>query len=337
MKAWEIKDRFGLDQLRQTDRPEPQPGPGQVQVRVHACALNYRDYLTVIGDYNPRYRLPLIPLSDGAGEVVAVGEGVARVAVGDRVMATFSQAWTAGAPTHARLRTTLGGPLDGLLAEYTVLDQQGLVKIPEHLSFEQAATLPCAALTAWSALTRYRQVQPGDRVLLQGTGGVSLFGLQFVKLLGATAILTSSSDAKLARARELGADHLINYRSDPDWHRSVRTLTDRVGVDHVVEVGGADTLQKSLACVRVGGFVAVIGVLGGKSAPIALTPILMSSITVQGITVGSRDDFEAMLRAIETHRLEPILDRVFGFNDAPAAFRYLASGQHFGKVVIRVA
>lgn len=335
MKVWQIDSGFGLEQLIRAERDRPHPGPGQVLVKVHACALNYRDYLTVIGDYNPRYTLPLIPVSDGAGEIVAVGDGVSEATIGDRVMGAFSQVWQGGEPTSERLRTSLGGPLDGMLCEYALLSEQGVVPIPAHLSFEQAATLPCAALTAWNALTKYRRVKAGDTVLIQGTGGVSVFALQFAKLLGATVIITSSSDAKLAQARTLGADHTINYRDDPDWHKTARTLTGKLGVDHVIEVGGAGTFEQSLAAVRIGGFVAVIGVLAGKSAPITLTPILMGSLGVQGITVGSRDDFRTMNRALEAGGMVPVIDRVFGFDEAPAAFEHLASGRHFGKIVIR--
>jgi NADPH:quinone reductase-like Zn-dependent oxidoreductase len=336
MRVWQLDGGFGLDRLVRAKRDTPDPGPGQVLVKIHACSLNYRDYLTVIGDYNPRYRLPLIPVSDGAGEVVATGESVTGVHVGERVMGAFSQVWQGGEPSRERLRTSLGGPLDGMLADYALLDQHGVVPIPEHLSHEQASTLPCAALTAWSALSKYRAVRPGDTVLIQGTGGVAVFALQFARLLGATVIVTSSSDEKLERARALGADHAINYRTDPDWHRTARALTAKAGVDHIVEVGGAGTFEQSLAAVRIGGFVAVIGVLAGKAAPITLTPILMGSLTVQGITVGSRDDFLAMNRAIAAHRLEPVIDRVFGFDEAPAAFEHLAGGRHFGKVVIRL-
>jgi NADPH:quinone reductase-like Zn-dependent oxidoreductase len=338
MKIYQICDRFGLENLRLSERAIPEPGVGEVLIKLHACSLNYRDLLMLQGHYNPRQPLPLIPLSDGAGEVVETGAGVTRVAVGDRVAGIFAQGWIAGEPTHERVRaTTLGSPLDGMLAEYVVLDQQGVVKLPAHLSYEQAATLPCAAVTAWTALTRYRRLMPGDTVLLQGTGGVSLFALQFARMLGATVIITSSSDAKLERARTLGADHTINYREQPDWHKAVRTLTGRVGVDHIVEVGGAGTFEKSLAAVRMGGFIATIGVLGGVSAPLSVIPILMSGLTIQGILVGSRDDFETMNRAIDAHRLEPVIDRVFAFDEVAAAFELMKNGGHFGKIVVRIA
>jgi len=337
MRVWQIDGRFGLERLQQAERDLPQPGSEQVVIKIHACSLNYRDYLTVTGAYNPRYPLPLIPVSDGAGEVVAVGEGVTDLAIGTRVMGTFSQTWQGGEPSRERLRgATLGGPLDGLLCEYARLSAQGVVPIPEHLSYTQAATLPCAALTAWNALSKYRKLQAGDTVLIQGTGGVALFALQFAKLVGATVIITSSSDAKLEHAQRLGADHTINYRTQPEWHKIARQLTDQRGVDHIVEVGGAETFAQSLAALRVGGFVAIIGILSGAAATVTLTPILMGSLSVQGITVGSRDDFYTMNRAISAHQLEPVIDRVFAFNEAPAAFEHLAAGRHFGKVVIAV-
>jgi NADPH:quinone reductase-like Zn-dependent oxidoreductase len=281
--------------------------------------------------------LPLIPLSDGAGEVIAIGDGVSRVAAGDRVAGIFAQGWIAGEPTQERVRaTTLGSPLDGMLAEYVVLDQQGLVRLPSHLSYEEASTLPCAAVTAWNALTKYRQLTAGETVLLQGTGGVSIFALQFAKLFGATVIITSSSDAKLERAQALGADHLINYREQPDWHKAARSLTGRTGVDHIVEVGGAGTFEKSLAALRIGGFVATIGVLDGVCAPMSVIPILMSGLTVQGILVGSRDDFEAMNKAVAVAQLQPVVDRIFPFAEVPAAFALMQRGGHFGKIVIQL-
>ena len=334
MKVFEIQNQFGLDNLVLTERPKPQPDPSQILIKVHACSLNYRDLLMIKGEYNPRQKLPLIPLSDGAGEVVAVGAKVNRFNVGDRVAGLFSQRWLGGEPNQERLRSTLGGPLDGMLAEYIALPEQGAILLPPHLSYAEGATLPCAALTAWAALTKYRPLQAGDTILLQGTGGVSLFALQFAKLLGARVIITSSSDAKLVRAQALGTDHIINYRNDPDWHKTARALTGGVGVDHIVEVGGADTFSKSLAALRIGGFIAVIGVLGGRQAPLSVIPILMSSLAIQGITVGSRDDFEAMNKAIAQHQLKPVIDRVFPFDETVAAFRLMEQGGHFGKIVL---
>ncbi|MCP3143533.1 zinc-dependent alcohol dehydrogenase family protein [Pyxidicoccus xibeiensis] len=336
MKAYEIRDGFGLDKLVLTERTEPTPGPFQVRVRVKATSLNQRDLMMVEGRYNPRQKLPLIPNSDGAGVVDAVGPGVTRVKPGDRVMGLFSQMWMAGEPTRAAQTSTLGGPLDGALAECMVLHEDGVIPTPAHLSDEEAATLPCAALTAWSALVTYGALKAGDTVLVQGTGGVSIFALQLARLLGARVIVTSSRDDKLEKARALGANELINYATTPDWDKAARALTGGVGVDHVVEVGGAGTFEKSLRAVRVGGTVSVIGVLSGGAGNVPLTPILMQNLRVQGILVGHRQGFEALNRALTLHGVRPVVDRVFPFTEARAAFEYLKSGAHFGKVVIRV-
>jgi NADPH:quinone reductase-like Zn-dependent oxidoreductase len=334
MRAVEIRGGFGLDHLEIVERPDPAPGPGQALVRLRAASLNYRDLLTVEGKYNPKLKLPLIPCSDGAGEVVAVGEGVTRVRPGDRVCGNFAQAWIAGEPRREWLRSTLGGPMDGTLAELAVYDQEGLVKVPEHLTDEEASTLPCAAVTAWSCL---QGVTAGDTVLLQGTGGVSIFALQLARLRGARVIITSSSDAKLARARELGATEGINYRETPDWGAKAKELTGGGGVDLVVEVGGAGTLGQSLKAVRMGGTISLIGNLAGNTVEISLPLIFMQHVRVQGILVGPRDSFEAMNRAIALHRLRPVVDRVFPLTDFRAAFDHMATGGHFGKIVMRIA
>ena len=336
MKAYEIRDGFGLDNLVACERPDPTPGPFQVRVRVQATSLNQRDLMMVEGRYNPRQKLPLIPNSDGAGRVDAVGSGVTRVKVGDRVMGVFSQAWLAGAPSRAAQTRTLGGPLDGALADTMLLHEDGVVLTPAHLSDEEAATLPCAAVTAWSALVTYGGLKAGDTVLVQGTGGVSIFGLQLARMLGARVILTSSRDDKLEKARALGAHEVINYVTTPDWDKAARALTGGMGVDHVVEVGGAGTFEKSLRAVRVGGTVSVIGVLSGGAGTVPLTPILMQNLRVQGILVGHREGVEAMNRALALHGIHPVVDRVFPFAEARAAFEYLKSGAHFGKVVVRV-
>jgi len=336
MRAVEIRGAFGLDNLAVAERPDPRPGPGQVLVRLRAASLNYRDLLTVEGKYNPKQKLPLIPCSDGAGEVVETGEGAARFQPGDRVCTVFAQKWIAGRPTRERVRSTLGGPLDGTLAELAVFDQEGLVKTPDHLTDEEAATLPCAAVTAWSALVTEGGVTAGDTVLVQGTGGVSLFALQLAKLLGARVIATSSRDEKLARVREMGADETINYREVPDWGVRAKELTGGVGVDHVVEVGGAGTLQQSLQSVRFGGTISLIGNLAGTKSELLLTHVFMQRIRVQGILVGDRESFEAMNRAIALHGLRPVIDQVFPLEDSPAAFRHMAAGEHFGKIVIRI-
>jgi NADPH:quinone reductase-like Zn-dependent oxidoreductase len=333
MKAWEIRE-FGIDALALAERPEPRPGPGEVLLKMRAASLNYRDLMVVKGAYNPRLRMPLVPLSDGVGEVVEVGEGVTRVKGGDRVAGAFFQGWADGELTEDKARTALGGAVDGVLAEYVILHQEGVVPIPEHLSEEAAATLPCAAVTAWNALITQGGLRPGETVLIQGTGGVSLFALQFARLAGARVIATSSSDEKLERARELGADEGINYRTTPDWDERARELTGGRGVDHVVEVGGAGTLGKSLRAVRMGGRISMIGVLsgGGEVNPV---PILMKSIRVQGIYVGSRAMFEAMNGAMALHHLRPVMDRVFPFSEARDALRYMESAAHFGKICLR--
>lgn len=336
MKAYEIQGSFGFDNLHLVDRPDPTPGPGEVVVRLASVSLNYRDILMIRGHYNPKQPLPLIPCSDGVGEVVAVGDGVDRVAVGDRVATAFSQTWIDGPPTLEKLRGTLGGPIDGTLAEMILLSAEGVVPVPEYLLDTEAATLPCAALTAWSALVELGSVTAGDTVLVQGTGGVSVFALQIATALGARVIATSSSDDKLRRLQELGAWKTINYKSDPDWHKTARLMTDGAGVDHVIEVGGAGTLERSVKAVAVGGTVSMIGVLSGVAAEIKLTSLLMQQVRLQGLLVGSRSGFERLNRFLTEHTLKPVVDRVFPFADAPSAFEHMASGSHFGKVCIAV-
>ncbi|GMV92850.1 MAG: NADPH:quinone oxidoreductase [Candidatus Hydrogenedentota bacterium] len=338
MKVVEIREAFGFENLAVVDRPAPTPGHGQVLLRARATSLNYRDLMTIRGAYNPRQPLPLIPLSDGVGEVEAVGEGVTRVKVGDRVAGIFAQGWLSGSPTRERLqRTTLGGPLDGMLAERVVLHEDGVVHVPEHLTDEEAACLPCAAVTAWSALVRHGNVKAGDTVLTLGTGGVSIFALQFAKLLGAEVIVTSSSDEKLDKVKTIGADHGINYRTTPKWSETVREITNGTGVDHVIELGGVGTLEQSMRAVRMGGQISLIGVLTGIEAPLNVTPLLMQEVRLQGIMVGPRDAFESMNRAIAYHKLRPIVDRVFEMEETRAACEYMAGGNHIGKVCIRTA
>ncbi|MCB9764096.1 MAG: NAD(P)-dependent alcohol dehydrogenase [Alphaproteobacteria bacterium] len=336
MRAWEIQGSFGLDHLRLTDRPEPRPGPGQLTVRLTAASINYRDLLMVRGIYNPRQKLPLVPCSDGVGVVVELGPGVRRFAVGDRVSPIFSQSWLEGPPDRRAERTTLGGPLDGVMQEYLVVHEDSAVAVPEHLSDDEAACLPCAGVTAWRTVVTEGRVTAGDTVLTLGTGGVSLLAMQLARLQGARVIITSSSDDKLTRASELGAHHTINYRQVERWGKQAARIAGDRGVDLVVEVGGAGTLDESLRAVRVGGTVALIGVLAGARSDVALTRILMHSVRVQGIFVGNRADFEALNRALSLHTdVRPIVDRVFDFATLPKALRYLASGQHFGKVVVR--
>jgi NADPH:quinone reductase-like Zn-dependent oxidoreductase len=335
MRCYEIRDGFGLDHLVRAERPEPKPGPGEVRLRVRATSLNYRDLLVTTGRYNPKLPLPLIPFSDACGAIDALGPGVTKWKVGDRVCGLFMPHWVAGRLTEARAKTALGGGVSGVLAEQVVLPADGVVAAAAHLSDEEAATLPCAALTAWHALVTSGGVTAGDSVLIQGTGGVSLFALRFARLLGARVIGTSSSDAKLERAKALGLSDGINYRTTPDWGDAVRKLTGG-GVDHVVEVGGAGTLPQSLRAVRTGGTISLIGVLtgGGEVNPV---PVVMKSVRLQGIYVGSGEMFEAMNRAVALHQLRPVIDRVFPFAEAVAALRHLESGSHFGKVVVRVA
>jgi NADPH:quinone reductase-like Zn-dependent oxidoreductase len=336
MKVYEIRERFGLDALTLVERPRPRPRPREVLIKIKAVSLNYRDLMVVKGQYNPKMPLPRVPVSDAAGTVEEVGPGVTRVAVGQRVAPIFMQEWLSGGLDEAAARSALGGAIDGLLAEYAVLSEDGLVAVPEHLSDEEAATLPCAGVTAWHGLVVAGRVKPGDTVLVQGTGGVSLFALQFARLAGARVLITSSRDDKLERARALGASDGINYKMAPDWGEKVRQLTGGRGVDHIVEVGGAGTLGQSLRAVRLGGHISLIGVLSGNAGQVNPVPILMKNVRVQGIFVGSRAMFEAMNRAVAQAQLRPVVDRVFPFAEAADALRYMESGAHFGKICIRV-
>ncbi len=334
MRLYEMQAATGPDGWKLTERAEPTPGPGQALVKVKAVSLNYRDLAL---SKNPRQKFPTVPLSDGAGEVVAVGEGVTRIAVGDRVAANFFLNWHSGEMQGEYHASALGGAVDGMLAEYVALPEQCLVRLPDYLRYEEAATLPCAAVTVWNALFEQSNLQPGDTVLLLGTGGVSIFGLQFAKMVGARVILTSSSEAKRERAAALGADATLNYRTTPDWEKAVWDMTGKRGVDHVLEVGGGGTMEKSLRAARFGGTVSAVGVLTGFEGRI--DPFLMvgRSLRVNGIYVGSVEMFTRMLRAMTQNRLQPIIDRVFAFEEAPQALAYLESGAHFGKIVIRGA
>ncbi len=332
MKAYEING-FGIDELTVAEREMPAPAAGEVLVRIHAASLNFRDLRMVQGLYNPRLKTPLVPFSDGAGEVVALGAGVTRWKVGDLVCPIFMQGWTDGEVSFEKARTALGGDRDGVLREFACFDETGLVRIPDYLSFEEASTLPCAAVTAWHALVDSGNIKSDDTVLVQGTGGVSVFALQIAKAFGAKVIVISSSDEKLRRAAELGADELINYKETPDWEKRVSELTGRRGVDHVVEVGGAGTLSKSISAVRMGGHIALIGVLAGN-ADVNWMPIFMKAIRLQGIFVGSRAMFESMNAFFEKHRIKPMIDRVFEFGEAREALKTMESATHFGKLVV---
>lgn len=335
MKAWAIQDGFGVDSLTLIDRDEPQPGARQILVRVRAVSLNYRDLMVTKGAYNPRQKLPLVPCSDGAGEVVAVGGEVKSFKAGDRVASCFFQNWIDGEMTDAHARTSLGSPSDGMLREYAVLEETGVVHTPTHLSDEEAACLPCAGLTAWNALVEAYHTKAGDVVLVQGTGGVSIFALQFARMMGAKVIATSSRDDKLERVREMGAGETINYKTTPEWGKSARELTMGKGVDAIVEVGGAGTLAQSFTGIRRGGTVALIGVLTG-AGEVDPRAVLMNAIRLQGIYVGSRRMFEDMNHAISLHEMHPVIDRVFPMTEAREALQYMESGNHFGKIVIRI-
>jgi NADPH:quinone reductase-like Zn-dependent oxidoreductase len=333
MRAAVLETAYGLDNLKVVERPDPKPGPGQIVVDIKAATLNYRDLATVTA---PSGRTPLVPCSDGAGVVSAVGEGVTRVKVGDHVASLFFQGWLSGEPTPQKLGTALGGALDGVLLEKALLSEQGVTPAPAGWSDEEAATLPCAALTAWRGLVVEGQVKPGDVVVVQGTGGVSIFALQFAKAAGASVIVTSSSDEKLERAKALGGDHLVNYRSTPDWAKEVRRVTGGRGADHIIEVGGAGTFEQSLRAVRLGGKIAVIGILGGFVKDLNVAAIFGSNALIHGVTVGSRDHFESMTRAIEANGIKPIVDKRFSLDQSREAFECMKAGAHFGKIAVAV-
>lgn len=336
MKVFQIQDDWSMEHLNIAERDQPQTGPREVLLRMKAASINYRDLVVPLRGYGSfTGTLPLVPISDGAGEVVKIGAGVTRVTPGDRVCPMFMQKWIAGQPDLKRITSTLGGPMDGVMQEYMVVDEEGLAKVPEYLTDEEAATLPCAALTAWSALVTEGGVKAGDTVLVQGTGGVSLFALQFAKLLGAEVIVISSSDDKLKQAAALNADEGINYKNVPEWGKAVKKLTGGEGVDHIVEVGGEKTLPQSLRVIRPGGTISMIGVLSGLNMEVSLGLIVTRKVRLQGITVGHRDSFEAMTRAMAKHQVKPVIDRVFAFEELKEAMKYLQQGKHFGKICIR--
>ena len=338
MRAYQLpKGGAGIDALVQVERPAPRPAHRQVLVKVAACSLNFRDLGIVRGTYRMPVRDNIIPLSDGAGEVVEIGAGVTRVKTGDKVAGCFFQRGPGGEPPPDVQSGALGGGTDGMLAEYVVLEEEGVVKIPAHLSLEEGATLPCAGVTVWHAMMEHARLVAGQTVLLQGTGGVSVFGLQLAHAMGIQTVVTSSSDDKLARARSLGAGHGINYKTTPDWDKAAMEFTGGRGVDHVVEVGGAGTFAKSFGAIRVGGRITMIGNLSGPATELNPGLIMARRANIQGISVGSTQMFEAMNRAIAANRIKPVIDKVFGFDEAKAAYQHMASGAHFGKIVIRVA
>jgi NADPH:quinone reductase-like Zn-dependent oxidoreductase len=330
------KDSTTLDGLKQTHLPEPQPTANQVLIRVHATSLNFRDSLVANGAYfNGPMKSDLIPLSDGAGEVISVGSHVKRFKQGDKVAGTFFQIWPDGAMQYSR--PAMGGSTNGMLSEMVALHEDGVVLLPEGHSFEEGATLPCAAVTAWHALMATRSpLKPGQTVLCLGTGGVSIFALQFAKAAGARVIITSSSDEKIARAKALGADEGINYKQFPDWEKKVAELTSKRGADHIIEVGGPGTLAKSYKAVAPEGQISLIGVVAGNKGDTNPLSMMMKGANLQGIYVGTTKMFEDMVRAINRSKIKPVIDRTFPFDEAPEAYRQLPTGQHFGKLVITI-
>ncbi len=340
MRVLEIQGAYGLDNLKLAERPDPTPGPGQIVVAMKAVSLNYRDWITVSGVYGGSAKLPLVPFSDGAGVVHSVGPGVTRVKAGDRVTSNFFGAtWIAGPPMPYKMAGALGGPNDGCAQELMLISADGVTKTPEHMSDMEAATLPCAALTAWRALVVDGALKAGDVVLMQGTGGVSIFALQIAKFMGLTTIITSSSDEKLARCKELGADHVINYKTTPEWGAEARKITGGRGVDLVVEVGGSNTIMESMKAVRLQGHIAVIGIVSGFGGEgMAMLPgmLIGNSARIQGLSVGSREAFEDMNRAMTQHKTKPIVDKVYPWSQTKQAFEDMQAGKHFGKIVVTI-
>jgi len=332
MKAWHLNE-FGLEKITLEDVEAPTAGPGEVLVDLKAASINYRDFMIANGWYNPNLNLPLIPLSDGAGDVVAVGDGVTDLKVGDRVTPLFFPLWDDGLGTWDKRGVSGGCEVPGVAREFGVYAQSAVVKFPDSLSYTEAAALPCAALTAWSALTTNCNVQSDDTVLVQGTGGVSLFALQFAKALGAKVVATSSSNDKLAKVKDLGADFTINYTQEAEWGNKVAEITGG-GVNAVVEIGGGDTLAHSIAACNVGGHISIIGNLSGISTELALLPLLGKNLHLHGQTVGHRADYEAMLKCIADNNIKPVISDTFGFDDLPKALVEIAKGAHFGKLAV---
>lgn len=336
MASWQLQGGFGVEHLRRVDQDPGPPAPGELRLRMRAASLNFRDILMIDGQYDPRLALPLVPGSDGVGVVEAVGAGVEGVSEGDRVLPAFVQGWAAGPLVPGLGRTTLGGPRDGVLRTVMNVPAAATTPAPAHLSDAEAACLPCAGVTAWQALVRLGGLRAGDTVLTLGTGGVSLFALQLARLHGARVAITSSSDEKLERARALGADFTVNYRTEPRWGKAVAQWAGG-GVDHVLELGGAGTLAQSLRAVRTGGHIAVIGVLAGVKTELPITSVLMRGIRLQGVFVGSVADQAALCAALSARpEVRPVVDRVFGFDELPAALAHLRSGTHMGKVVVQL-
>jgi NADPH:quinone reductase-like Zn-dependent oxidoreductase len=336
MKVFQVEGEWTMDNVRLSTRPDPRPGPRQLRIAMRAASVNYRDLLVPLRGYGQRMKaLPLIMLCDGVGVVESVGPEVTRFRVGDRVCPLYFPDWIAGPPDAAKFRAALGSEVDGTMAEYMVVSEESVAAPPPELSDAQAATLPTAALTAWRALVSEGAIKAGDTVLVQGTGGVALFAVQIARMQGARVVVISSSDDKLERARRLGAHEGINYVETPEWGRRVRELTNGDGVDHIVELGGENTLPQSLRAVRTGGTISMIGVLSGGTMSASLGQVVTRHVRLQGITVGNRDDFEAMSRAMRQHAVEPQIDREFAFEELLPALEHLRSGKHFGKIAIR--
>jgi NADPH:quinone reductase-like Zn-dependent oxidoreductase len=334
MKAWRLTGQ-NIDTLEMRDEPVQRPASGEVQVRIEAAAINSRDIGVACGVYAAASNI--IPFSDGAGTIVALGEGVKDFGVGDPIVSCFYENWQAGRGTPANHRRSFGCERDGMLAEIVNLPESAIIRKPRSLSFAEVSTLTCAGLTAWSALFTEAQLQPGQHVVVQGTGGVAIFALQFAKMAGATVTVLSSSDEKLKRAELLGADHLVNYRAVPDWSTEVHDFTDGRGADAVIELGGAATLPQSLACLRMEGMIAVIGLLSGIDAKLSIPLTITRRVRIHGVTVGHREDMQAMAAAIDIHGIKPVIDRLYRFSDAPQAYADLPRGAHFGKLVVTLA
>jgi NADPH:quinone reductase-like Zn-dependent oxidoreductase len=335
MRQVRIGASYGVDNLHVDETDIPTPGPGEVLIKVKAASLNYRDWEIVNGEYHTNYSQGVVPISDGAGQVIDVGPDVTEFHSGDRVVASFWQDWNSGELGQSPTARTVGGPIDGLLSEYRVFPEQSLVRIPEVLNFEQAATLPCAAVTAWQSLVTKGHLNSGDWVLIQGTGGVSIFALQIACMHGARAIVLSSSDRKLDIARQHGAIAQINYQSTPDWAQKVRDITGGQGVDHIVEVGGPETFAQSLASVSVGGQINVIGYVGGKQGSVNPLQILQAHALVRGIAAGPTSSLRALCKSIEANHLVPVIDSAYHWLDYKEALAHLQSGKHFGKIVLK--
>ena len=334
MRSYQVMNSNGIDAIEQIVRDIPIPKDDEILVKMKACSLNYRDILITLGGYVRNEIRPIIPLSDGAGEVVGVGSSVKKLKVGDRVIGNFFQSWETGKINDDGLNSAMGGSIDGVLSDYFILRENCSVKIPSYLSYSEAATLPCAATTAWHSLVSVGEIKANDTILLLGTGGVSIFGLQIAKAMGATTIITSSSDEKLSRAKALGADHVINYKTHPNWEEEVLKITDGKGVDNVLEVGGAGTFEKSSACVKPNGTVSVIGILTGLESPSMSLMTIFNLLRVQGIYVGSTEMLKELITAMEVHQIHPQVDKTFSFSQAKDAYHWMAQAKHFGKVVI---